>query len=210
MYRILLADDHTIVRAGVKAIIMENLTATTIDEAANEDEVVRSIKSSFYDLLILDINMPDTDFINLVQWLRIASPETNIIVLSMYAEELYAERCLQLGAKGYLNKAASNEEIAAAIKKVLVGKIYVNEKLVNSFAATKTETQKQNPFADLSSRELEIALLINRGHSLPEISTSLNIQYSTVNTYKRRIFEKLQVHNAVSLSRLMQTFKVGE
>jgi two-component system invasion response regulator UvrY len=210
MHRILLADDHSIVRAGVKSIIMENLAVTKIDEAANEDEVVRCIKSSFYNLLILDINMPDTDFLNLVQWVKITSPKTNIIVLSMYAEELYAERCLQLGAKGYLNKAASNEEIATAIKKVLAGKIYVNEKMAKSFVSTKTEAQKQNPFADLSSRELEIALLINRGHSLPEISTSLNIQYSTVNTHKRRIFEKLQVHNAVSLSRLMQTFKVGE
>jgi two-component system invasion response regulator UvrY len=206
MNKILIADEHGIVRLGIKTLILENLPVSRIDEAGNENETVNLVKSSFYDLIILDINMPDSDFVKLMHWLSVTTPKTRTLVFSMYPENIYAERCLQLGAKGFLHKAASNEEIIYAMKKVLNGKVYINEAFSDILERNNDKDKIRNPFHKLSSRELEIAALINKGHSLPEICNILSIQYSTANTYKRRIFEKLTVQNALALSRLMRVF----
>ena len=208
MRNILIADDHSIVRSGIKGIILKNLTVTKIDEAANENEIVHQVKSTLYDLIILDINMPDTDFVKLINWLNVTAPKANILVFSMYPEEIYGERCLQLGAKGFLNKAAPETEILLAITQLLSGKKYISNTLAEKLHKRNGDNNITNPFNALSSRELEIAILINKGHSLPEICTILNIQYSTANTYKRRIFEKLNITNTLTLSRLMQTFNM--
>ncbi|MBV9960741.1 MAG: response regulator transcription factor [Parafilimonas sp.] len=208
MKNILVADDHSIVRSGIREIILKNFSFANIDEAANENEIVQHVKSTFYDLIVLDINMPDTDFVKLINWLSVTASKANILVFSMHPEEIYAERCLQLGAKGFLHKTASNEEILAAITKVFNGKNYISPALSEILQKRNNQTEIKNPFNALSSRELEIAILINKGHSLPEICTILNIQYSTANTYKRRIFEKLNITNTLTLSRLMQTFNM--
>ena len=208
MKNFLIADDHSIVRSGIKEIILKNLPVTKIDEASKEDEIVHYVKSNFYDLIVLDINMPDTDFVKLIDWLHVTSPKTNILVFSMYPEEIYGERCLQLGAKGFLHKTASNTEILSALTQVINGKKYIGATLAEKLQKRNSETEITNPFRALSSRELEIAILINKGHSLPEICTILNIQYSTANTYKRRIFEKLDINSTLTLSRLMQTFNM--
>jgi len=206
MNNFLLADDHSIVRSGINALIKENYNAERIDEAEDENEIVKWVKSYTYDLILLDINMPGSDFVNLMGWLHTMSPVARILVFSMHPEDIYGARCLQLGAWGYLRKTASNEEIIIAIRKVLEGKKYISPIMAEILSQNNSGKNGSNPFENLSSRELEIALLLNKGKSLPEISTVLNIEYSTVNTYKRRIFEKLMVHNVLSLSRLMQTF----
>jgi len=208
MNKILIADERGIVRLGLKTLILENLPVSAIDEAGNENETVNLVKSCFYDLIILDINMPDSDFVKLMHWLSVTTPQTRILIFSMYPESIYAERCLQLGAKGFLHKAASNEEIVYAMKKVLNGKVYINKAFAEIVERNNGDGGIRNPFHRLSSRELEIAALINKGHSLPEICNILNIQYSTANTYKRRIFEKLTVQNALALSRLMRVFNM--
>lgn len=208
MNNILIADEHGIVRLGIKTLILGNLPVSRIDEATNENEIVNLVKSCFYDLIILDVNMPDSDFVKLMHWLGVTTPKTRTLVFSMYPENIYAERCLQLGAKGFLHKTASNDEIAVAIKKVLNGKVYIKEAFSDILERSNGAGKITNPFHKLSSRELEIAALINKGHSLPEICNILNIQYSTANTYKRRIFEKLTVQNTLALSRLMRIFNM--
>ncbi len=210
MSKILLADDHGIVRAGIKALLNENLSKFKIDEAADESEVVKCVKANHYDLIMLDINLGDSDFVKLMEWMNATIPDTPILVFSMYNEELYGLRSLQLGAKGYLRKTASDEEILLAINTVLDGKKYITSTLAELLSNHHDTKQVSNPFKNLSTREMEIALLLNSGKSLPEISTILNIQYSTANTFKRRIFEKLNIRNILSLSRLMQTFNVQE
>jgi two-component system invasion response regulator UvrY len=208
MNKILIADGHGIVRLGIKTLILENFHVSKIDEAGNENETVNLVKSCVYDLIVLDINMPDSDFVKLMHWLSVTTPRTRTLIFSTYPEDIYAERCLQLGAKGFLHKAASNEEILHAIKKVLNGKIYINEAFSEILERNNDKGKIRNPFHKLSSRELEIAALINKGHSLPQICNILNIQYSTANTYKRRIFEKLTVQNTLALSRLMRVFNM--
>lgn len=208
-YKILIADDHSIVRSGIKALVKNNFNTQTIDEASCEEEIVERMKACAYELIMLDINIPDMDFAGMMSWLKVTSPKTSILIFSMHTEDTYGKRSLQLGANGYLHKAASNDEIILAIKKVLEGDVYTSKTLRDILSKSDEENNTANPFTKLSAREMEIALLINKGHSLSQICSSINIQYSTANTYKRRIFEKLNVTNAVSLSHLMQVYKVG-
>src|SRR5207245_2890788 len=129
MSNILLADDHGVVRSGVKALLNANFSMVKIDEAADESEVVKSVKANHYDLIILDINLGDSDFVKLMEWLNATVPETCILIFSMYQEEVYGLYSLQMGAKGYLRKTATDGEIVLAIKTVLDGKKYINTAL---------------------------------------------------------------------------------
>ncbi len=203
---ILLADDHNIVRSGIKAILQDHFSLMQIDEAESENEVIEKVKAKRYHLILLDINMPGSDFVGMMEWLKINASFTHIVVFSMYPEEVYGKRCLNLGAKGFLHKTATNAEIILAINKVLNGGDFLSSSLLQSLDISEKKNEVSNPFDALSARELEIAFLIKKGSKLPEICTTLNIQYSTANTYKRRIFEKLKVSNAVMLSQLMHTF----
>src|SRR6478735_10469242 len=121
MKKMLLADDHTIVRSGIKLLIEDSEIQIQIDEAGTEGEIVEKIKNNVYDLIVLDIGIPDTDFTSLMQWVTNIAPNSSLLIFSMQPEEIYGIRCLQAGAKGYLRKSASNEEIITAIKRVLNG-----------------------------------------------------------------------------------------
>jgi two-component system invasion response regulator UvrY len=204
----LLADDHTIVRSGIKLLIEGSEIQAQIDEAGTEDEIVNKIKNNSYDLIVLDIGIPNTDFTSLMQWITNFAPNTNLLIFSMQPEDIYGVRCLQFGAKGYLRKSASNEEIITAIKRVLNGEKYLSYALMDLLTNHHVEKKATNPFNSLSPRELEIAKHLNQGKTLSEICTILNIQYSTVNSFKRRIFEKLGVDSILSLCRLMNSFDI--
>ncbi|HVY73526.1 MAG TPA: response regulator transcription factor [Puia sp.] len=204
----LIADDHSIVRSGIKALVRNHFETDKIDEASNERDITAKIRSGSYQIVLLDINMPGSDFVSMMDWLKNTVPDLSILIFTTYPEEIYAKQCLKLGARGYLNKTAPNEEIILAIRKVLDGGIYLSNEIKQSLPLTEEKKDTVNPFDKLSARELEVALLVNKGHSLPDICSLLNIQYSTANTFKRRVFEKLGVQNAVSLSHLMKTFKI--
>jgi two-component system invasion response regulator UvrY len=204
MKNYLLADDHNIVRMGIKVLIADNFSPALIDEAKNGNDVTGMIKKMSYDLLLLDINMPDTDFSSLIEWVITTSPSTKILVFTAHPEKVYGLRCMQLGAYGFLTKNASNQEIIDAIRRVLENRKYVSPDLAGLLLEDRSEGRISNPFHYLSSREMEITMLIHQGKKLPEICQLLNIQYSTGNTYKRRIFEKLEVCSIVSLERLLQ------
>lgn len=207
MKNILLVDDHAIVRKGIRSIIDEHLPWNQVDEAGTEQEILQLMKQKQYHLILLDLQIPDTDFSKLMEWIRVKSPQTSVLIFSLHAEEMYGMRCLHLGAKGFLSKSASNEEIIFAINKVLNGEKYLSQKLSellidNAYNPHATE----NPFDRLSQREMEIVTQLEKGKSLTEISQILKIQYSTVNTYKRRIFEKLNVKSVLDLARMVQSF----
>jgi two-component system invasion response regulator UvrY len=206
--RILIADGHSIVRTGVRTIIKDHVTAGKIDEAATEAELVALVKTTYYDTILLDIGMPGTDFVGLMHWIQNNSPGTGIIIFSMYTEAIYGHKCEQLGARGFLHKGATNAEIIYTLKTVLEGGTCIRTRSRSTTVPINTTTDHAHPISHLSSRELEIALLLVKGYKLPEICLALHIQYSTVNTYKRRIFEKLNVPNAVALSQLISTFQM--
>lgn len=209
MPQILLVDDHSIVRTGLKLLIEDFLPHAKIDEADNGDSAFKQIKHKDYDLVVMDVNMPQTDSYGTVQNILVFKPATRIIMFSMNAEEVYAKRYLKMGARGYLRKDASNDEIKKAITTVLNNKTYVstelNEKLLTDL---QSKTKIENPFDKLSPREFEIVQHLSQGESVADISQKLNLHTSTIGTHKARIFEKLHCNNIIDLAKLAKAHNV--
>lgn len=209
MPQLLLVDDHSIVRTGLRLVIEDFLSHAKIDEAENGDAAFQKIKNHDYDLVVMDVNMPQTDSFGTLQTILALKPKTKIIMFSMNAEEVYAKRYLKLGAMGYLRKDAPNEEIKKAISTVLNNRRYVspelNEKLLNDL---QSKSKSENPFDKLSPREFEIVQHLSQGDSVAEISHKLNLHTSTIGTHKARIFEKLQCHNIIDLTNLAKIHHV--
>jgi len=208
MKNILLADDHSIVRMGVKSLLQRGLPEYIVDEAENETEIETQVKQKKYQLIILDIDIPQGDFVKLMHWLLTITPDANILIFSMHEESIYGQRCLQLGARGYLHKSANDNVILNAINRVLAGKKYISPDLAELLSDNKTSDSTLNPLLKLSIREMEIMLLLNKGRTLAEICEVLKIQYSTVSTFKRRIMEKLNVKSMHSLYKFMQSYNL--
>jgi len=208
MKNILLADDHSIVRMGVKSLLQRDLPEYIVDEAENETEIETQVKQKKYQLIILDIDIPQGDFVKLMHWLLTITPDANILIFSMHEESIYGQRCLQLGARGYLHKSANDNVILNAINRVLSGKKYISPDLAELLSDNKTSDSTLNPLLKLSIREMEIMLLLNKGRTLAEICEVLKIQYSTVSTFKRRIMEKLNVKSMHSLYKFMQSYNL--
>ena len=207
--RILIADDHTIVRSGIKLIIQELLPLTVIDEASNGDEVISWVKKYDYELIVLDINMPYTDSITLVTNLFAYREHSKILIYSMNSEDLYAKRFIKLGVLGYLNKESNAEEIKRAITCVLSGEIYISRKIRNDLSQEMhSKKGGENPFEKLSDREIQTVKYLLHGYSLLEIKKILNVHSSTVGTYKTRIFEKLKIRNVRDLDELAKMYQV--
>jgi two-component system, NarL family, invasion response regulator UvrY len=204
MKNFLLADDQPIVRTGLKALISEHFGSCKIDEAENQAEIINCVKTKIYDIVILDINMEGTDFFQILSWFKIIAPNTRVLIFTMQSESILGRTCLQLGAWGFVGKKATQEELLLVIRRVLEGQKYISSNLASTLI--DNAHKMTNPFQNLSARELEIVLLLDEGKTLVEICDLLHIEYSTVNTHKRKIFEKLMVANVLSLSRLMRTF----
>ena len=207
MKHYLLADDQPIVRSGLKAIITEHFGSCKIDEAESQSDIIRNVKSHAYDLVILDINMEGTDFFQTLSWFKIIAPTTRVLIFTMQPEQILGRTCLQLGAWGFISKRAKPGQLLLVIRQLLDGQKYISSSLASTLIDS-SQKKITNPFQSLSARELEIVLLLDEGKSLVEICDLLHIEYSTVNTHKRKIFEKLKVSNVLSLSRLMRTFHI--
>lgn len=208
MINVLLADDHVIIRAGLKIFIEHHVPHSVIDEAWDGDSAFKKIKEKDYHLIILDVNMPDTDSFGLVSNIISLKPEANILMFSMNAEEIYAKKYLQLGAKGYLSKASSEAEIKIALDNVINAKRYISPSLNQAFTEEVLGKKSSNPFDDLSPREFEIVLHLIRGESSAEICHALNLHTSTIGTHKARIFEKLHCSNIIDLRDLAKVYNI--
>jgi two-component system invasion response regulator UvrY len=207
--RVLIADDHTIVRSGIKLIIHDLLPSTIIDEASNGDEVISCVKKYEHDLIVLDINMPYTDSITLVTNLFAYREQSRILIYTMNSEDLYAKRFIKLGVLGYLNKESKAEEIKRAITCVLRGEIYISKKVRNDLSEeTHSKKGGENPFEKLSDREIQTVKYLLHGYSLLEIKKILNVHSSTVGTYKTRVFEKLKIKTVRDLDELAKMYQV--
>jgi DNA-binding NarL/FixJ family response regulator len=200
---ILIADDHAIVRHGTMLFINEWLPGASISEADNFNKVVKMLGESPFDLLILDINIPGGNNLQMIDVARLKRPGIRILIFTAYDEQLYAIRYLQAGANGYLHKLASEDQIKKAIETVLNDEQYmsreVKDVLVQMVMTHGKKNTPTNPLHSLSNREIEVARFLVQGFSLIEISRALHLQLSTVSTYKNRIFEKLKISNLVEL-----------
>lgn len=208
MKRFLLVDDHTVVRSGVKILLSGIFNPSVIDEAGDGETVVNLLKEHSYDLIIMDIQMPNTDTLGLMEYIHVKLPATKVLVFSMSAENIYAKRFLKAGARGFVSKDASLDEIIKAINQVLDNKRYISPTLIESLTEDLLFDKTDNPFDKLSRRELEITLLLLSGQTVSGISQSLNLQLSTVGTHKARLFEKLQVTNLLELKELATIYNL--
>jgi DNA-binding NarL/FixJ family response regulator len=210
MSNFLLIDDHSVVRAGIKLIITQHFNDAEVDEAENEKRAVEILRNKSMDLILMDLNMPDSDPIRLIHYITTNYPKTAIIVLTMNDENVYAKRFFKLGIKGFLHKSSENHEIIKAIEQALVNRVYMSDSLKQTIAETYFTGLSENPFDQLSDREFQVAKEMLSGKSITEIAASLSINSSTVSTYKGKVFEKLKIshNNMVELMSLAQQHRI--
>lgn len=206
--RFLVADDHSIVRMGIRLMLEADYANVIIDEAASGDEIVEQSKAHSYDLMILDFQMPNTDTFSILGYLLAKNSLLKILFYSMATEKIFAAKLLKAGAKGFLSKEAKNTELLKAVATILNDGIYENEPCRNG--KDVTHTKFHSPFEDLSNKELDILAFLIQGKTTKEISNLANLQLSTVSTHKFRIFRKLKVNNIVELIALSQEYPLNK
>jgi DNA-binding NarL/FixJ family response regulator len=199
MFKIGIADDHEIVRSGLRMIIEQNHMQNPVS-ASSFDTLLEALKDEPVDLLILDLNLGDSSGLNSVKKLKEQYPTLPILVLSAYPEDIYAVRAYKAGAMGYLNKTVISEELITAIETIRKGKRYISTTLQETLSyGLSLEEERQNLIEKLSKRELEVLTLLSEGSSFQEISQKLAISPKTISTYRTRMLEKLHLENTSQL-----------
>jgi DNA-binding NarL/FixJ family response regulator len=201
MIRVVIADDHTIVRKGLKDLIGETSDIAVVAEAGDAPETLESIRRCVWDVLMLDLTMPGRSGLELLREVKIAFPKLPVLVLSMHPEDQFAVRALKAGASGYLTKSSAPSEFIVAIRKVYAGRKYISPALAESLAAGLGIGTDQSLHANLSDRELQVLQLIAAGKKGKEIAEQLLLSAKTVNTYRTRILDKMQMKSDVQLIR---------
>jgi len=201
MIRILIADDHPIVREGLKHIIDDCSDMQVIGEVANGSEVLARCADSNIDVLLLDITMPGMEFLELMPRIRKKSPALRIIVVSMHDEEHFALRAFKEGALGYLTKDRSSEELAKAIRRVYQGKSYVTESLADILTKDLEPGEKKLTHEMLSNREFQIFIQLGSGKRITDIANEMALSPKTISTYRTRIYQKMKFKNSAGLIR---------
>ncbi len=196
MIRILIADDHTVVREGLKHIIEDSSDIMVTDEAVNGKEVLNKVRKDDYDLVLLDIDMPGTTVFDILSEIKSTRPELAVLILSMYPEERYAVRVLRAGAAGYLTKDSAADELIIAIRKVSQGRRYISSSLAEKLAYESLEkVTVKKPHEKLSNREYEVMCMIASGKTLGAIAETLSVSAKTISTYRTRILEKMNMNS---------------
>ena len=197
MIRVLIADDHSIVRDGLKRILAATADLQVAGEAASGDEALALVKANDYDVVMLDMSMPGLSGIDLIKRLKLEKPKLRILVLSMHGESQYAVRALKAGAAGYLGKDSAAEVLLAALRKIAAGGVHIGE----AAAASLLQTSGKPPHQALSDREFEVMRLLVEGLGPTEIGERLHLSVKTVSTHKTRILEKLNLGSTAELVR---------
>jgi DNA-binding NarL/FixJ family response regulator len=199
--KILICDDHKIVRDGLKQILQQMSDVTLIGEAKDGNEAFALLKEELYEVVLLDISLPDHNGLEVLQSVKAKWPSTNVLMLSMHPQEQYAIRALKLGASGYLTKDTASEELILAIKKVSSGGKYISQSLAESLALHLNEDTHVQKHDSLSNREFDIMIKLANGKSLQEIGDELFISVKTVSTYRCRIMNKMELKKNTELTR---------
>ena len=202
---ILIADDHAVVRRGLKEILADSLPGTAFSEAGNGDEVLSQLGKSTIALLVLDINMPGRSGLDVLRDVKHTYPRLPVIILSVHPEDQYAVRCLRAGAAAYIYKDSAPEELAIATKKILGGGRYISASLAEKLIANLDEPSDKPIHELLSDREHEVLRMIVAGVPLTEIGEKLHVSVKTISSYRARIMEKMQMKSNAELTRYAMT-----
>ena len=197
MIRILIADDHAVVREGIKRIIADIGDITVAGEAADGRELLAMVANDAWDVILMDLAMPGLPGLEVLQDIRSRKPKLPVLVLSMYPEDQYAVRTLMAGASGYINKGTPPDELVTAIRTVAEGRRYITAAVAQSLASHVDTVSAKPPHESLSNREHQVMCLIAAGKSVGDIAEELLLSVKTVSTYRSRILQKLRLrHNA--------------
>ncbi len=210
MIKILIADDHAIVREGLKQIVAEENDMLVAGEAGNANEMFDLLKKEKFAIIILDISMPGRSGLEALKFLRKNYPEVPTLILSMFSEEQYGLRALKAGAAGYLKKVSAPTELVSAIRKIVSGGKYINQSLAEKLADEYDSDRKERMHDKLSDREYQIMCLIASGKSAEEIALDLSISINTVYSYRNRILEKMHLKSNVELTQYVLQYKLIE
>jgi two-component system, NarL family, invasion response regulator UvrY len=199
--KILIADDHAIVRRGLKEILQRDIEGLCCGEADDSQSVLARIQAEHWDLVILDISMPGRSGLDVLADVRRLQPEIRVLVLTMHSEDQYGKRVLKAGAFGYMNKESAPEELIKAVRKIAAGGRYVSAGLAEKLAWNLQRDEERPPHEGLSNREFEILRNIAWGKTVSQIAEQLHVSATTVSTHRARILEKMQMTNTAELIR---------
>lgn len=202
MIKVLLADDHSIVRAGLRRLVEESEDMEVVAEAADGKDAIRLVLQNMPDVAVIDISMPGMDGLEVVQQLQTFYPQKPILILTMHEEAQFVVRAIEAGAMGYITKQSAPEQLVKAIRKVHAGSRYLTEDAVEMLALRVARgSRDRSPLDSLSTRELQVLRRLALGHTNHEIAAAYNISVKTVDTYRLRLLKKLNLRNNAELSR---------
>lgn len=202
MINVFLVDDHELVRTGIRRIIEDVRGMSIAGEAVSGEDSVKWCRSNHADVILMDMNMPGIGGLEATKKILRFNPDVKIIVLTIHTENPFPTRVMQAGAAGYLTKGAAPDEMVNAIRVVNSGQRYISPEIAQQMALSQFSPASENPFADLSERELQIMMMITQGQKVTDISEQLNLSPKTVNSYRYRLFAKLNIGGDVELTHL--------
>jgi DNA-binding NarL/FixJ family response regulator len=209
MFKILIADDHAVVRGGVRQFLATTPDIEVVAEAASGAEALAVIRERECDLVLLDMSLPDLNGLEVLKRIKGERPQLPVLMFSMHSEDDFAIRSLNAGAAGYLNKDSPPSQILTAIRTVAEGSRYVSPRLAEKLLAGTASVGKKLPHETLSRREMEVMLLLSKGVSLTAIGEQLHLSVKTVSTYRTRVLEKIAVASNAELTRYVMQQKLG-
>ena len=199
--KVLIADDHAIVRKGLKQIIHEEYPQAVIEEASNAEELIHKTMLDTWDVIITDLSMPGRSGLDALRQIRESFPKLPVLVLSMHPEDQYAIRVLNAGASGYINKDSAQEELIVAMNKVLNGKKYISSRVAEQMAEAIDDNSNKAPHETLSDREFDVLKMLASGKAVSEIADMLSLSSTTISTYRARILEKMKMKSNADITR---------
>lgn len=201
MLRILIADDHTVVRKGLRQILIDHFKDLFIEEVADAEGLVNKVMTEDWDVVISDINMPGRSGLDALKQIRGIYPQLPVLILSIHPEEHYAIRVLKSGASGYLSKDSASEELVNAVQKVLLGKKYFSAYVIEQLANNIDADLSKLSYEYLSNREFDVMRLLASGKSISDIAEKLSLSVTTISTYRTRIMAKTGLHSNSDLTK---------
>lgn len=199
MIRVVVADDHTIMREGLKRILHGAEDIEVIGEAVDGFETLALVRRGGFDLLLMDLSMPSRSGVDLIRQIKDEAPKLPLLVLTMHEEEQYAVRAIRAGALGYLTKESAGTQLISAIRKVAIGRPYISMEVAEQLAIDAMPARQDMPHKSLSDREFEVFNLLVSGKSITEIAEMLHLSVKTVSTHKTRILQKMSSHSLAEL-----------
>lgn len=201
MLRILIADDHTVVRKGLKQILLDEFPGAKIEEVPDAEGLIKKVMQGKWDIVVSDLSMPGRSGLDALQQIKISHPGLPVLILSIHPEEQYALRALKAGAAGYLSKDTAPDELVKAVQKVLLGKKYISQSIAEKLANTLSAKADKFLHENLSNREFDVMKLLANGKSVSDIADILSLSVTTVSTYRARVMTKMNLKSNSDLTK---------